>query len=241
MDWGVAGLEETLSCLQSGGIETVGAGQDLEAARAPAVISLPGDRRALVYAYGATSSGIPPRWAADRGRPGISLLEDLSSGTVDCITDDIEANRRSGDVVIVSLHWGPNWGYAVPDARIRFAHALIDSGRVDVVHGHSSHHPIGVERYREGLVLYGCGDFLNDYEGISGHESFRSDLVLLYRITFRNDLPEPALRMTPLQIRRMRLNRAAREDVEWLATALTRASARFGTRINVDEHDEFVV
>jgi poly-gamma-glutamate capsule biosynthesis protein CapA/YwtB (metallophosphatase superfamily) len=29
-------------------------------------------------------------------------------------------------------------------------------------------------------ALYGCGDFLNDYEGISGYEVFRSDLRLMY-------------------------------------------------------------
>jgi poly-gamma-glutamate synthesis protein (capsule biosynthesis protein) len=144
-------------------------------------------------------------------------------------------------VVIVSLHWGPNWGYAVPEERIRFAHALIDSGLVDVVHGHSSHHPIGIERYRGKLILYGCGDFLNDYEGIHGHEAFRGDLTLLYQVTVTGNRQDGlALRMTPLQIRRMRLNRATKEDAQWLATALSRASALFGTQISVGENDELI-
>jgi poly-gamma-glutamate synthesis protein (capsule biosynthesis protein) len=38
---------------------------------------------------------------------------------------------------------------------------------VDVVHGHSSHHCKGAEVYRGRLVLYGCGDLISDYEGIS--------------------------------------------------------------------------
>ena len=48
------------------------------------------------------------------------------------------------------------------------------------MHGHSSHHAKGIELYREGLILYGCGDFINDYEGISGYEEFRGDLAVMY-------------------------------------------------------------
>ena len=50
-------------------------------------------------------------------------------------------------------------------SQIRFAHRLIDAG-VDVVHGHSSHHPRPIEVYRGKLILYGCGDTIDDYEGI---------------------------------------------------------------------------
>src|SRR5579883_837010 len=61
-----------------------------------------------------------------------------------------------------------------------FAHDLIDLAGVDIVHGHSSHHAKAIEVYRGKLILYGCGDFLNDYEGISGDEVYRGDLVLMY-------------------------------------------------------------
>jgi poly-gamma-glutamate capsule biosynthesis protein CapA/YwtB (metallophosphatase superfamily) len=75
---------------------------------------------------------------------------------------------HEGDIVVASIHWGGNWGYRIPSAHIAFAHALIDKSQVDVIHGHSSHHPIGLEVYKGKLVIYGCGDFINDYEGISG-------------------------------------------------------------------------
>jgi len=48
---------------------------------------------------------------------------------------------------------------------------------VDIVHGHSSHHVKGIEVHRGKLILYGCGDFIDDYEGIKGYEAFRDDLV----------------------------------------------------------------
>jgi poly-gamma-glutamate capsule biosynthesis protein CapA/YwtB (metallophosphatase superfamily) len=63
--------------------------------------------------------------------------------------------------------------------RPAFAHQLIEHG-IAVVHGHSSHHVKTAEIHSDRLVLYGCGDFLNDYEGISGYEVFRSDLRLMY-------------------------------------------------------------
>jgi poly-gamma-glutamate capsule biosynthesis protein CapA/YwtB (metallophosphatase superfamily) len=59
----------------------------------------------------------------------------------------------------------------------QFAHALIDEAGFDLVHGHSSHHPKAIEVHHGRIILYGCGDFITDYEGIKGYESFRDDLV----------------------------------------------------------------
>ena len=48
------------------------------------------------------------------------------------------------------------------------------------MHGHSSHHVKAIEVFRGRLILYGCGDFLTDYEGVGGYEEFRGDLALMY-------------------------------------------------------------
>ena len=137
-------------------------------------------------------------------------------------------------MVIASIHWGPNWGYTIPDEHTRFAHALIDRAAVSILHGHSSHHPIAIERYHDRLILYGCGDFLNDYEGIAGYEEFRGDLSLMYFVTVdavTGDLI--GLEMTPLQIYRFRLNRATDEDAEWVQRRLDRECRRFDSRITL--------
>ena len=106
------------------------------------------------------------------------LLTDLSDASVARIAGRVGRLRRTGDVVVMSIHWGPNWGFEIPEEHRRFA--LIDNAGVSIVHGHSSHHPIAIEVYRNRLILYGCGDFLNDYEGISGYEEFLDDLTLRY-------------------------------------------------------------
>jgi poly-gamma-glutamate synthesis protein (capsule biosynthesis protein) len=125
-------------------------------------------------------------------------------------------------VLVVSIHWGANWGYNVPAAHVRFAHRLIDAG-VHVVHGHSSHHPLRIELYRGGLILYGCGDLIDDYEGIVGYETYRDDLRLLYLATLDAGRVT-ALRIAPFHARQLRLHHANPTDVEWLHQLLTELS-----------------
>ena len=179
LDFGRTGLAETLGALAGAGLSAVGAGPDAARARQPAVVPVPGGGRAVIFSCGAVSSGIPAGWAATASRPGVDLLPDLSGAAADEVIARASAARQPGDVVVVSIHWGSNWGYDVDRDQARFAHRLINGG-VDVIHGHSSHHPRPIESYRGKLILYGCGDCVDDYEGISGSQAYRDDLRLLY-------------------------------------------------------------
>ena len=101
-----------------------------------------------------------------------------------------------------------------------------------MVYGHSSHHPRPIEVYHGRLILYGCGDLVNDYEGIQPFRAFRDDLRLLYFASVDPDSGElSALRMVPMRVRRMRLERAGQEDADWLRSTVEHASEPFGTRI----------
>jgi poly-gamma-glutamate capsule biosynthesis protein CapA/YwtB (metallophosphatase superfamily) len=101
-----------------------------------------------------------------------------------------------------------------------------------VIHGHSSHHPRPVEVYRGKLVLYGCGDAVNDYEGISGYQRFRGDLRLLYLASVTASTGTlAALHMVPTRARNMRLRHASTTDSQWMRAALERISQPFGSRI----------
>ncbi len=97
---------------------------------------------------------------------------------------------------------------------------------------HSSHHVKAIEVYRGKAILYGCGDLLNDYEGIAGYESYRGDLALLYFPTLdatSGDLVR--LTMTPTQTRHFRINRAGATATAWLARTLGREGAQFRTKV----------
>jgi poly-gamma-glutamate synthesis protein (capsule biosynthesis protein) len=231
MDWGRAGLIETLSTLHAVGMRTVGAGRDATEAATPAVIELGASARVLVFAFGTESSGVPFEWGATATRSGVSILKDLSVQSIEMIADRIARHRRSGDVVVVSLHWGGNWGYAIAPLTRNFAHGLIDAASVDVVHGHSSHHVKGIEVYRDKPIVYGCGDFLTDYEGIGGHESYRGDLSLMYfPVLERGTGRLLRFKMTPMRMRHMRVNRAQPEEAAWLAETLNREGKELGSR-----------
>lgn len=237
LDWEREGLAETLETLRAARIEVAGAGARLTAAGAPAVLPLANRGRVLVFAAATGDAGVPPSWAATAEQSGVHRLPDLSPATVTQIAADIRQHRREGDIVVFSVHWGGNWGYAVAPAQRAFAHALIDEAGVDLVHGHSSHHPKAVEVHHEHLILYGCGDFLNDYEGIEGHREFRSELGLMYFP--RLDVANGRLReltLVPTRIRRFRVDRTTDDERQWLEEVLRREYGRMGC--GVDEVEE---
>jgi poly-gamma-glutamate capsule biosynthesis protein CapA/YwtB (metallophosphatase superfamily) len=234
LDWGYAGLAETLETLHEANVNSAGAGRDEKEAQAPAIVEVAGKGRVLVFACGSETGGIPRRWAAAQDRPGVNLLMDLSDETVRRFSAHVHKLKRRGDVAVASIHWGGNWGYAISRDQTAFAHKLIDEAGIDVVHGHSSHHVKGIEVYKEKLIIYGCGDFLDDYEGIGGNEEFRDDLALMYfaRVEpFSGRLVD--LHMTPMQIQRFQLHRASHQDVLWLKGVLDREGSRFRTRVEL--------
>ena len=229
LDWGTAGLVETLDALHAAGLRTAGAGRNEAEAQAPAVLPLPGGGRVLVFGYAHESSGAPPAWVAAAKAPGIGYLDDLSSRTVGRIGERIARERQPGDLVIASVHWGPNWSYAVPEEDQRFARGLVEHAGVDVFHGHSSHHPKPMEVFRGKLILYGCGDLLNDYEGIGGYEEYGAGLGAMYLADLRAGMLE-ALTLIPMRVRKLRLSRASPEDARWLTETLNHES-RFPARL----------
>ncbi len=239
LDWGRSGLKETLATLQAAGMKTAGAGPSLAEAAKPAVIEIGDNARVLVFAACTEDSGVPRDWAATDREPGVALLPDLSDRTAEWLTELVCGVKRQDDIAILSIHWGDNWGYNVPQEQQRFAHKLLDLAGVDVIHGHSSHHPKGIEVYRDKPILYGCGDFLNDYEGITGYEEYRSHLVLMYFVKL--DVATGrllALEMTPLEITRFHLHNASGPDAFWLRDVLHREGKRLGTKVilGADNH-----
>jgi poly-gamma-glutamate capsule biosynthesis protein CapA/YwtB (metallophosphatase superfamily) len=236
LDWGYLGLKETLATLKRANIKAAGAGLNLQEAEAPAIMKIRNKGRAIAFSFGLSTSGIPFSWAATSDRPGVNLLKNLSTCTVEYIKNKVQQVKQSGDVVIASIHWGKNWGYEIPNEQIEFAHQLIERANIDIIHGHSSHHVKGIEVYRDRLIIYGCGDFLNDYEGIAGYETFRDDLSLMYFATI--DLATGKLinlQMIPTQIKHFRIHRAARVDALWLKNILTREGERFNTGVKLNQ------
>ena len=241
LDWGHRGLIDTLATLEHLHIKTAGAGRNLAQAKVPAILDVTNNGRVLVFSYGLVTSGVPRSWGATTVEPGVNLLASLSEATALQIGDEIAHIRRRGDLIIVSLHWGPNWGYGIPNSQRNFAHTLINQGDVSVIHGHSSHHPKGIEVYHGRLILYGCGDFLNDYEGIRGYEDYRDDLVPMYFVDLEPAGTLGALKIIPLQIRKFQLVRPSEDDICWMQETLDRESRKLGVAIEMQSDGCFAV
>ncbi len=238
LDWGYDGLSETLKTLDAAGIAHAGAGDDSEEAMRPAVLDTPNNGRLLFFSFGSSTSGIPEDWKATGISPGINLLDDLSEATAVRVADQMRVHQQPGDLIIASIHWGSNWGYEIPRHQIMFAHRLIEEG-IALVHGHSSHHVKAIEVFNGHLVLYGCGDFVTDYEGISGYPAaagFRGDLALMYLIEIDSHNGELiTARLVPMHMRRFKLERAPAADAEWLCKLLNKLGAQFSTGARLEK------
>lgn len=234
LDWGRPGLEETMRTLKNAGIAFSGVGNNAKEAAQASILDA-GNAKVLVFSYGSQTSGVPGMWAAEPGLSGVNLLPEMTDKEIRTIHHQVESVKKPGDIVVFSIHWGDNWGYDIPARQRDFAHQLIDQAGVDVIYGHSSHHPKGIEVYKEKLILYGAGDFITDYEGIQGHQEYRGELTLMY-------FPEldPAtgrlksLKLVPMEVRKFRLNHPDLEEAEWLQDMLNREGEKLGTGVRMD-------
>ncbi len=240
LDWGVDGLTETLDLLKKSGICYTGAGYYLRASKVPCRLNIPSKGRVLVFAYGLPSSGIPKDWQARTDRAGINMINDLSENNIKNIANEIKGYKKPNDLLVVSIHWGENWGYEIPESHKELAHQLIDLEAADIIHGHSSHHFLGIEVYKNKPIFYGCGDLINDYEGIDGYEKYRDDLGFMY---FTESNPSNgqliSLRMVPTQIKNMRINSPDIKDNKWMYSILNRECKKFNTKAERKEDASF--
>ncbi|WP_267643669.1 CapA family protein [Haloarchaeobius amylolyticus] len=233
LDFGVEGLYDTLDTLTSIGVACSGAGRTVAAARSPAVVSV-GDCTVALVAF----TDNTPEFAASQERPGTAYVEIDDSGSVPTETRDVvaeslaAATRADPDLLVVSLHWGPNMRTAPPQSFQSFAHWLVDQG-VDLVFGHSAHVFHGVERYRDGLVLYDTGDLVDDYAVDSGLHNDRS---FLFVVEVRAG-SITGLRLVPTEIDEFAVNHAPDGVANWSRERMRTLSRRFGTEFRRDGED----
>ncbi|WP_354682811.1 CapA family protein [Cupriavidus necator] len=230
LDWGRAGLNDTLAALDGAHIAHVGAGTDEASAARAALLPRAGGGRVVVLGFAMENAGTPAAWRATAGHSGVNLLDDWSDASLERIAAQVRAIKRAGDRVVVSIHWGSNWGYHIDPAQRAFARGLVRRAGVDIVHGHSSHHPRGIELHAGKPILYGCGDFINDYEGIGGYDAYRPDLALMVFVSFDRG-GNADLRLVPLRRSHFRLQYAREVDVTWLLGMLADEGRALGTRV----------
>ncbi|HEY5547766.1 MAG TPA: CapA family protein [Gemmatimonadaceae bacterium] len=224
-DFGPDGLLETIAALDRGGIAHAGAGRDLGAARVPALLHV-GGLRVAVLAF----ADYPDTWAATGSLPGLNFTR-VSATDEDfaAVANAIAEARAQADLVIFSIHWGPNMREHPPDEFQQFAHRVVDSGAA-VFWGHSAHILQGVE-YRDGaVILYDTGDFIDDY---AVDRKLRNDLGALFTV---DALPHKAVSVSirPVRIDHMQVNGAQGADHAWVVRRMETLCADFGSIVAQD-------
>lgn len=225
LDYGADALADTLEHLDRGGIATVGAGCDVESARAHVVLERGGVRLAVL---GVTDH--PADFAAGPNKPGVAFA-DLWRDVPAWLTSAVDEAAREADGVIVTPHWGPNMVPA-PLPHVRRAARAFRAAGATLVAGHSAHVFHGVDHH----VLYDLGDFIDDY---AVDPELRNDLGLLWFVDFDDQAAPVRLEAVPLYLDFCYTRLARDDDAAWIRDRLRSACAEFGT--TVDEQDDRLV
>lgn len=158
LDYEYEALERMLKILDEQGILHAGAGTNLAEASKPAYCQIKSQKVAVV-----AFTDNEPDWAAKENKPGVLYVPtEIADQRMQNLLKQIENVRKEVDFLIVSTHWGSNWGYYPPREHVSIGHALIDAG-ADLIFGHSGHVFRGVEVYKNGIIIYSAGDFIDDY------------------------------------------------------------------------------
>jgi poly-gamma-glutamate capsule biosynthesis protein CapA/YwtB (metallophosphatase superfamily) len=221
-DFGAGGLLETLRVLDYAGIAHAGAGANLSAARSPAFLGLNGLRPAVLAA-----ADYPRAWAATLNSPGINYTEvSVDKEDFAPTAREICLARRRADIVIFTMHWGPNMRLR-PTADFRgFARAVIDAG-ADVFWGHSAHVVQGIEVWDEKPILYDTGDFVDDY---AVDPELRNDLSAVFLVRVRPPVVEE-VEVIPVAIEDMQVNLAEGAERDFFLARLAKLGVEMGTTV----------
>lgn len=253
LDWEVEGLNETVKTLEENGVAYAGAGRSKEEASRPARLRL-GDVGNGWTVKCWSFSDHPRDWKAV---DAFNLIDYTSNGREEMkrqIRGEVQLPHSGGQdggavgLKVVSLHWGPNYRWHPNKEIVDLAHWLIDECDVDLIHGHSSHHIQGVEIYKGKLVVYGCGDFVDDY---AVDPTFRNDLSATWRVTVGEkdddgkrlgeaELEIRKLEVFPHRIRLFQANLLGRqdEDHQWVENRFRELCHEFGTKVEDELGDE---
>ncbi|RLM53905.1 CapA family protein [Halobellus sp. Atlit-31R] len=226
LDFEEVALRDTLDHLDAYHLAHAGAGRTYDDALEPALVSIDDLDVAFVSLTDNT-----PEYAATDSSPGTAYvaIDVDDEQTRSTVSEALErARSHSPDLLVVSLHWGPNMVEAPPHPFREFARWLVDEG-VDVVHGHSAHVFQGIEVYRGRPILYDAGDFVDDY---AVDARLRNDRSFLFELSVSADGDLSELRLRPTEIYDYAVHAAGSEAAAWSRARMRDLSAPFGTEFD---------
>lgn len=234
LDYEEEGLLNTLDYLDAAGIRHIGAGRNLAEAEAPVVIDVAG----LKVGIAAFTDNEPP-FAAATDRPGTNYMDIIPDPqTLSRVERAVEQVRKNGaELVVLSLHWGPNMVLRPPVVFRAFAAAAMDLG-VDLIYGHSAHIFQGVQLYDKRLIMYDTGDFIDDY---AIDQELRNDWSFIFLLEADSEGLRK-LRMVPVRLRYARVDLATGAEFQAIRDRMRLLCRELGTPVlDTEEGLEVVI
>jgi poly-gamma-glutamate synthesis protein (capsule biosynthesis protein) len=220
LDFGYDAFDDMLRILDGARIGRAGAGPDRAQASRPAISRTAAGRLGLI-----AFTDNQAEWEAPDDGPGILYVPvDPGDPRAKRLLHLVSRTRADVDFLVVSTHWGPNWGYAPPPEHVPFARALVDAG-ADLVFGHSGHVVRGIEVYRHRPIFYCTGDFVDDY---AVDPTERNDESLIF-IVHTEGWRVRSLRLYPTIIRRFQALLARGAERQRIGDRMRALCARLGT------------
>ena len=222
LDFSEEGLIETIQTLDNSGIKHTGAGRNENEAEKPVIRTV---KNSTLGMLGFTDN--EPGWKAGNSTSGVNYIDISNSDDCKKALTAISTLDKKTDLVIVSIHWGPNMNEEPERHFIDFAHAMIEHG-ADIIHGHSAHNFQGIEIYRHKLILYDTGDFVDDY---AVDPYFRNDHSFFFKVEASQQGIEKVV-LIPVLISKYQVNLASGEDYKWSIQRMQKLSSKFGTKLS---------
>jgi len=239
LDFREEGLLETAKTVKAAGIAFAGAGENEDEATKPAILYFSGEESEIEHEIHVwAASDHPSDWAKVRTFHFIDYTPQIRARLKKLLT---APTSNDAALKVFSVHWGPNYSWQPADEIRDLAHFLVDECGIDIVHGHSSHHVQGVEVYAGKLIIYGCGDFVDDYAVVPG---YRNDLSAVWRVSVENDVTRAQGRLvvkrleifpTIIEQFRVRLLEANEADSKWTRKKIIDLSTERGSEVQIQD------
>ena len=222
LDFSEEGLRETIQTLNVAGIKYVGAGMNEKEAGKPVILT---KKNITIGVLGFTDN--EPGWKAGTSTSGVNYIDISRKDDCNKALINIAQLRKETDILIVSIHWGPNMQEEPERHFIDFAHEMIAQG-ADIIHGHSAHNFQGIEVYNHKLIFYDTGDFVDDYVV---DPVLKNDHSFFFRVE-ANKKGVTKLELIPVLISNYQVNLAIGEEYKWCIQRMQHLSAKFGTKVS---------
>lgn len=150
LDWGRNALADSKKRLEEENISPLGAGLS---PYKPTFI----DKEGVTFGFLAYTDLGPSGWKPTSTSPGVAIYEKEK------MINGLKEAQEKADIVIVSLHFGPEY-QTTPSSRQKDISQLAIEKGADLVVGHHPHVIQPVKEYKDGLIAYSLGNFIFDQD-----------------------------------------------------------------------------